>query len=88
MGKNIRITAGSVVVDAELNDTDAASAIWVCYPSKPTSTPRVMRYISKYPSKTRLRTGSDVAVIGKINGDSIVLKSVSSGRSVLIRNLS
>ena len=28
MAKNIRITAGSVVVDAELNDTDTASAIW------------------------------------------------------------
>jgi len=47
-----------------------------------------MKYIFEYPTKTRLRTGSDVAVIGKINGDSTVLKSVSSGSSVLIRDLS
>jgi hypothetical protein len=32
MGKNIRITAGSVVVDAELNDTDTAGAIWEVLP--------------------------------------------------------
>jgi hypothetical protein len=115
MGKNIRITAGSVVVVAELSDTDTASEIWVCYPSRPTATPRVMRYISEYPSKTMLRTGSkvvelgdlgylppgnafclffgptpasDVTVIGKIKGDSTVLKSVSSGISVLIEALS
>ena len=32
MGKNIRITAGSVVVDAELNGTDTAGAIWEVLP--------------------------------------------------------
>jgi len=47
-----------------------------------------MKYIFEYPTKTRLRTGSDVAVIGKINGDSTVLKSVSSGSSGFIRALS
>ena len=124
MGKNIRITAGSVVVDAELNDTDTAGAIWEVLPIQANGNTwgdeiyfRISAenevengqevaelgdlgywppggafclFFGPTPASEgdEIRPASEVTVIGKIKGDSTVLKSVSSGSSVLIEALS
>ena len=124
MGKNIRITAGSVVVDAALNDTDTASAIWEVLPIQANGNTwgdeiyfRISAenevengqevaelgdlgywppgsafclFFGPTPASEgdQIRPASEVTVIGKIKGDSTVLKSVSSGSSVLIEALS
>jgi hypothetical protein len=43
MPKNIRITAGSVVVDAELNDTQTAGALWDALPIQANGNTGAMR---------------------------------------------
>jgi hypothetical protein len=124
MGKNIRITAGSVVVDAELNDTDTAGAIWEVLPIQANGNTwgdeiylrisvenevengqevvelgdlgywppgsAFCLFFGPTPASEgdEIRPASEVTVIGKIKGDSTVLKSVSSGSSVLIEALS
>ena len=124
MGKNIRITAGSVVVDAELNDTDTAGAIWEVLPIQANGNTwgdeiylrisvenevengqevvelgdlgywppgsAFCLFFGPTPASEgdEIRLASEVTVIGKIKGDSTVLKSVSSGSSVLIEALS
>ena len=124
MGKNIRITAGSVVVDAALNDTDTASAIWEVLPIQANGNTwgdeiylrisvenevengqevvelgdlgywppgsAFCLFFGPTPASEgdEIRPASEVTVIGKIKGDSTVLKSVSSGSSVLIEALS
>ena len=123
MGKNIRITAGSVVVDAELNDTDTAGAIWEVLPIQANGNTwgdeiylrisvenevengqevvelgdlgywppgsAFCLFFGPTPASEgdEIRPASEVTVIGKIKGDSTVLKSVSSGSSVLIEAL-
>ena len=124
MGKNIRITAGSVVVDAELNGTDTAGAIWEVLPIQANGNTwgdeiylrisvenevengqevvelgdlgywppgsAFCLFFGPTPASEgdEIRLASEVTVIGKIKGDSTVLKSVSSGSSVLIEALS
>ena len=124
MGKNIRITAGSVVVDAELNDTDTAGAIWEVLPIQANGNTwgdeiylrisvenevengqevvelgdlgywppgsAFCLFFGPTPASEgdEIRPASEVTVIGKIKGDSTVLKSVSSGSSVLMEALS
>ena len=124
MGKNIRITAGSVVVDAELNGTDTAGAIWEVLPIQANGNTwgdeiylrisvenevengqevvelgdlcywppgsAFCLFFGPTPASEgdEIRPASKVTVIGKIKGDSTVLKSVSSGSSVLIEALS
>ena len=124
MGKNIRITAGSVVVDAELNGTDTAGAIWEVLPIQANGNTwgdeiyfrisvenevengqevvelgdlgywppgsAFCLFFGPTPASEgdEIRPASEVTVIGKIKGDSTVLKSVSSGSSVLIEALS
>lgn len=120
MAKNIRITAGSVVVDAELNDTDTAKEIWGALPIQASGNTWGDEIYFKIPVENEVENGqevvelgdlgywppgsafclffgptpasqgdeirpaSEVTVIGKIKGDSTVLKSVPSGSSVLI----
>ncbi len=120
MGKNIRITAGSVVVDAELNDTDTAKEIWGALPIQASGNTwgdeiyfkisvenevengqevvelgdlgywppgsAFCLFFGPTPASQgdEIRPASEVTVIGKIKGDSTVLKSVPSGNSVLI----
>ena len=120
MAKNIRITAGSVVVDAELNDTDTAGAIWEVLPIQANGNTwgdeiyfkisvenevengqevvelgdlgywppgsAFCLFFGPTPASQgdEIRPASEVTVIGKIKGDSTVLKSVPSGSSVLI----
>jgi hypothetical protein len=124
VGKNIRITAGSVVVDAELNGTDTAGAIWEVLPIQANGNTwgdeiylrisvenevengqevvelgdlgywppgsAFCLFFGPTPASEgdEIRPASEVTVIGKIKGDSTVLKSVSSGSSVLIEALS
>ena len=124
MGKNIRVTAGSVVVDAELNGTDTAGAIWEVLPIQANGNTwgdeiylrisvenevengqevvelgdlgywppgsAFCLFFGPTPASEgdEIRPASEVTVIGKIKGDSTVLKSVSSGSSVLIEALS
>ncbi|MDE0823829.1 MAG: cyclophilin-like fold protein [Dehalococcoidia bacterium] len=120
MAKNIRITAGSVVVDAELNDTDTAKEIWGALPIQASGNTwgdeiyfkisvenevengqevvelgdlgywppgsAFCLFFGPTPASQgdEIRPASEVTVIGKIKGDSTVLKSVPSGSSVLI----
>jgi hypothetical protein len=120
MAKNIRITAGSVVVDAELNDTDTANEIWDALPIQASGNTwgdeiyfkisvenevengqevvelgdlgywppgsAFCLFFGPTPASQgdEIRPASEVTVIGKIKGDSTVLKSVPSGSSVLI----
>mgnify|MGYP000046208684 FL=1 len=120
MAKNIRITAGSVVVDAELNDTDTAKEIWGALPIQASGNTwgdeiyfkisvenevengqevvelgdlgywppgsAFCLFFGPTPASQgdEIRPASEVTVIGKIKGDSTVLKSVPSGNSVLI----
>ena len=120
MAKNIRITAGIVVVDAELNDTDTANEIWGALPIQASGNTwgdeiyfkisvenevengqevvelgdlgywppgsAFCLFFGPTPASQgdEIRPASEVTVIGKIKGDSTVLKSVPSGSSVLI----
>lgn len=120
MAKNIRITAGSVVVEAELNDTNTARAIWDALPINASGNTWGDEIYFRIPVEEELedpqevvdlgdlgywppgsafclffgltpasqgdeiRPASEVTVIGKIKGDSTVLKSVPSGSPVLI----
>jgi hypothetical protein len=120
MAKNIRITAGSVVVDAELNDTDTAKEIWGALPIQASGNTwgdeiyfkisvenevengqevvelgdlgywppgsAFCLFFGPTPASQgdEIRPASEVTVIGKIKGDSTVLKSVPSGSSILI----
>lgn len=123
MAKDIRITAGSVVVEAELNDTRTASAVWNALPIEERSNTWGDEIYFRIPVEGELedpqevvelgdlgywppgsafclffgttpasqgdeiRPASEVTVIGKIKGDSTLLKSVSSGSSVLIEEV-
>ncbi len=120
MPKKIKITAGSLVVDAELNDTRTASAVWDALPIQANGSTWGDEVYFRIPVEAELESGqkvvelgdlgywppgqafclffgptpasqgdeirpaSEVTVIGKIIGDSRVLKGVSSGSSVLI----
>ncbi|MBT99285.1 MAG: hypothetical protein CL902_11770 [Dehalococcoidia bacterium] len=120
MARDIRITAGSVVVEAELNDSKTASAVWDALSIEERGSTWGDEIYFRIPVEGELedphevvelgdlgywppggafclffgptpasqgdeiRPASEVTVIGKIKGDSTVLKSVSSGSSVLI----
>ena len=120
MSKKIKITAGSLVVDAELNDIRTASADWDALPIQANGSTWEDEVYFRIPVEAELENGqevvelgdlgywppgqafclffdptptsqgvevrpaNEVTVIGKISGDSGVLKGVSSGRSVLI----
>ncbi len=120
MARDIRITAGSVVVEAELNDSKTASAVWDALPIEERGSTwggeiyfRIQAegeledsqevvelgdlgywppggafclFFGPTPASQgdEIRPASEVTVVGKIKGDSTVLKSVSSGSSVLI----
>ncbi|MCL0053801.1 hypothetical protein M1N45_02245 [Dehalococcoidia bacterium] len=43
MSKRIKITAGSLVVDAELNDTRTASAVWDALPIQANGSTWILR---------------------------------------------
>jgi hypothetical protein len=120
MSKKIKITAGSLVVDAELNDIRTASADWDALPIQANGSTWEDEVYFRIPVEAELENGqevvelgdlgywppgqafclffdptptsqgvevrpaNEVTVIGKISGDSGVLKGVSSGSSVLI----
>jgi hypothetical protein len=120
MSKKIKITAGSLVVDAELNDIRTASADWDALPIQANGSTWGDEVYFRIPVEAELENGQEVVelgdlgywppgqafclffdptptsqgvevrpankvtVIGKISGDSGVLKGISSGSSVLI----
>jgi hypothetical protein len=120
MSKKIKITAGSLVVDAELNDIRTASAVWDALPIQANGSTWGDEVYFRIPVEAELENGqevvelgdlgywppgqafclffdptptsqgvevrpaNEVTVIGKISGDSGVLKGISSGSSVLI----
>jgi hypothetical protein len=120
MSKKIKITAGSLVVDAELNDIRTASADWDALPIQANGSTWGDEVYFRIPVEAELENGqevvelgdlgywppgqafclffdptptsqgvevrpaNEVTVIGKISGDSGVLKGISSGSSVLI----
>ena len=121
MARNIRITAGSVVVEAELNNTRTAKEIWDALPIEeristwgdeiyfripvegelespkevveigdlgywpPGSAFCLFFGLTPASQGEEIRAASEVTVIGKIKGDSTILKKVSSGSSVIIQ---
>ena len=120
MSKKIKITAGSLVVDAELNDIRTASADWDALPIQANGSTWEDELYFRIPVEAELENGqevvelgdlgywppgqafclffdptptsqgvevrpaNEVTVIGKISGDSGVLKGISSGSSGLI----
>ena len=120
MARDIRITVGNVVLEAELNYTQTAGSIWDSLPIEGNGNTWGNEIYFQIPVEGELedpqevvelgdlgywppgnafclffgltpasqgdeiRPASEVTVIGKIKGDSTVLKSVSSGTLVIL----
>ena len=120
MARDIRITVGNVVLEAELNYTQTAGSIWDSLPIEENGNTWGDEIYFRIPVEGELedprevvelgdlgywppgnafclffgltpasqgdeiRPASEVTVIGKIKGDSTVLKSVSSGTLVIL----
>jgi len=66
MGKNIRITAGSVVVDAELNDTDTAGAIWEVLPIQANGNTWGDKIYLRISVENEVENGQEVVELGDL----------------------
>ena len=120
MARDIRITVGNVVLEAELNDTQTAGSVWDALPIEGNGNTWGNEIYFQIPVEGELedpqevvelgdlgywppgnafclffgltpasqgdeiRPASEVTVIGKIKGDSTVLRSVSSGTLVIL----
>ena len=120
MARDIRITVGNVVLEAELNYTQTAGSIWDALPIEGNGNTWGDEIYFRIPVEGELedpqevvelgdlgywppgnafclffgltpasqgdeiRPASEVTVIGKIKGDSTVLRSVSSGTLVIL----
>ena len=120
MARDIRITVGNVVLEAELNDTQTAGSVWDALPIEGNGNTWGDEIYFRIPVEGELedpqevvelgdlgywppgnafclffgltpasqgdeiRPASEVTVIGKIKGDSTVLRSVSSGTLVIL----
>lgn len=66
MAKKIRITAGSIVVDAELNDTKTASAVWDSLPIQANGNTWGDEIYFKIPVESELEDGQEVVELGDL----------------------
>jgi hypothetical protein len=66
MAKNIRITAGSVVVDAELNDTDTAKEIWGALPIQASGNTWGDEIYFKISVENEVENGQEVVELGDL----------------------
>ena len=60
MPKRIKITAGSLVVDAELNDTRTASAVWDALPIQANGSTWGDEVYFRIPVEAELESGQEV----------------------------
>ncbi|MQG10597.1 MAG: hypothetical protein FI716_03770 [SAR202 cluster bacterium] len=66
MPKNIRITTGSVVVDAELNDTQTAGAVWDALPIQGNGSTWGEEIYFRIPVNAELENGQEVVDLGDL----------------------
>jgi hypothetical protein len=66
MAKNIRITAGIVVVDAELNDTDTANEIWDALPIQASGNTWGDEIYFKISVENEVENGQEVVELGDL----------------------
>ena len=66
MPKNIRITTGSVVVDAELNDTLTAGAVWDALPIQGNGSTWGEEIYFRIPVDAELENGQEVVDLGDL----------------------
>ncbi|MBL16315.1 MAG: hypothetical protein CL767_03880 [Chloroflexi bacterium] len=66
MPKNIRITTGSVVVDAELNDTQTAGAVWDALPIQGNGSTWGEEIYFRIPVDAELENGQEVVDLGDL----------------------
>ena len=66
MGKRIRITAGAIEAEAELNDTRTAQAIWEALPIKSHVNLWGDEIYFSIPVNLKLETGQEVVSIGDL----------------------
>jgi len=66
MGKRVRITAGAIEVEAELNDTRIAQAIWEALPIKGRVNLWGDEIYFSIPINLRLEAGQEVVSIGDL----------------------
>ena len=66
MPKKIKITAGSLVVDAELNDTWTASAVWDALPIQANGSTWGDEVYFRIPVEAELESGQEVVELGNI----------------------
>ncbi|MQG31830.1 MAG: hypothetical protein FI724_06650 [SAR202 cluster bacterium] len=66
MSKRIKITAGSLVVDAELNDTRTASAVWDALPIQANGSTWGDEVYFRIPVEAELESGQEVVELGDL----------------------
>ena len=66
MSKKIKITAGSLVVYAELNDTRTASAVWDALPIQANGSTWGDEVYFRIPVEAELENGQEVVELGDI----------------------
>ena len=66
MPKRIKITAGSLVVDAELNDTRTASAVWDDLPIPANGSTWGDEVYFRIPVEAELESGQEVVELGDL----------------------
>jgi len=66
MSKKIKITAGSLVVDAELNDTWTASAVWDALPIQANGSTWGDEVYFRIPVEAELESGQEVVELGDL----------------------
>ena len=66
MSKRIKITAGSLVVDAELNDTRTASAVWDALPIQANGSTWGDEVYFRIPVEAELESGQELVELGDI----------------------
>ena len=66
MSKKIKITAGSLVVDAELNETRTASAVWDALPIRANGSTWGDEVYFRIPVEAELENGQEVVELGDL----------------------
>lgn len=88
--RRIRITAGPVSLDAELNGTRAAAAIWQALPLRAKAETWPGRAFCVFFGPTpasrgdEIRPASPVTVIGRVVGDAAEFRKVRAGDPVRV----
>lgn len=66
MARNIRVTAGSVVIEAELNDTNTAGAIWDALPINASGSTWGDEIYFRIPVEAELEDPQEVVDLGDL----------------------